>query len=196
MTSNNEIIRFLSSRRSTIVKKMGQAPIPKSDLDTILTCGFRVPDHGVLGPWEVVVIDKPAAARLGRDILVPEFKAAHPDATPEMLAFEEARLTRGSVVLAVIAKPVEHAKIPAWEMHLSAGAVCLNLVQASIALGYAAQWVTEWTAYNQPLLEALGGVAETDKIAGFIYVGERLEAPTERRRAEESDEGKVRWLDA
>ncbi|MGC6412862.1 MAG: nitroreductase family protein [Candidatus Puniceispirillaceae bacterium] len=194
MTQANDIIQFLSSRRSTIVKKMGDAPIDKADLEMILKCGFRVPDHGVLGPWEVVVIDKQAGARLGRDILVPEFKAAHPDATPEMLAFEEARLTRGSLVLAVISKPVEHAKIPAWEMQLSAGAVCLNLVQASIALGYAAQWVTEWTAYNRAMLAALGGDEKTDKIAGFIYLGERLEAPTERRRAEDSEEGKVRWL--
>jgi nitroreductase len=72
-------------------------------------------------------------------------------------------------------------------MHLSAGAMCQNVLTAALALGYAAQWVTEWYSYNEALLKELGGAAEHDKFAGFIYIGGKNEAPSERRRPVLSD---------
>ena len=50
-----------------------------------------------------------------------------------MLEFERQRLYRTGLVLAVISAPVEHIKIPAWEMHLSAGALCQNLLHGALA---------------------------------------------------------------
>ena len=72
-------------------------------------------------------------------------------------------------------------------MELSAGAVCMNLVTAAQSLGYAAQWVTEWYAYNSAMLQALGGRPDIDKIAGYIYVGYNTEPLKERRRPELGD---------
>ncbi len=183
----NEITEFLRNRRSVIIKNMTNAPVPKQDIDTIIECGLRVADHGVLGPWRIIQIDPEAGLYLGTEILIPAFKEMHADATDTMLAFEGARFTRSGLVLAVISTPVQHAKIPAWEMHLSAGAVCQNLLNAALALGYGAQWVTEWYASNNQLLSALGGQPETDKFAGFIYIGHKSEEPTPRRRAEKND---------
>jgi nitroreductase len=79
-------------------------------------------------------------------------------------------------------KPVSHPKIPFWEMQLSSGAVCSNLLVAAQSLGYAAQWLTEWYAYNNSMIKELGGNPETDKIAGFIYIGDKDKTPIERRR--------------
>ena len=67
-------------------------------------------------------------------------------------------------------------------MQLSAGAVCSNILYAAQALGYAAQWLTEWYAYNKKLAKALGLNYEKEKIAGFIYIGKKLEQPKERKR--------------
>ena len=36
---------------------MGSNPIDKKDLKTILSAGIRVPDHGSLNPWKLIVIE-------------------------------------------------------------------------------------------------------------------------------------------
>ncbi len=183
----SEIVRFLKERRSVIVKNLVPVTVPQSDIDDIIACGLRVPDHGVLGPWHIKIIDQQGGAHLGKTILRPEFQKMHADATDTMLEFEEARLCRTKLVLAVISKAAPHAKIPQWEMHLSAGAVCQNIVTAALSLGYGAQWVTEWYSYNDTMLAALGGTPETDQIAGFIYIGAASEPPKPRRRPEYDD---------
>ena len=95
---------------------------------------------------------------------------------------ESNRFQRASVVIAVLSTPIEHPSIPVWEMQLSAGAVCMNLLSSAQSLGYAAQWLTEWYAYNDKMLLFLGGKKETDKIAGFIYIGKKISEPNERKR--------------
>lgn len=182
-----EIADFLKKRRSTIISKMTNEPIPQQDIETMLACGIRVPDHGALAPWKIIVIKEDAKRHLGKHVLRPEFAKQFPDTNEESLIFEEKRLERASVVFTVLSTPVEHPKIPTWEMRLSAGAVCMNLVTAAQSLGYAAQWVTEWYAYNEAMLSALGGRADIDKVAGYIYVGHNTEPLKERRRPEADD---------
>ena len=46
-------------------------------------------------------------------------------------------------------------------------------------MGFATSWLTEWYGYDRSVLKALG-VAETEKIAGFIHIG-RAPAPREDR---------------
>ena len=182
-----EITDFIRNRRSVVIRNLTNQPVPQADLDLIIDCGMRVPDHAVLAPWRLVVILPAQASHLGTTILVPEFKRLNPSATKAMLTFEEGRFTRTGVVIAVLSCPQQHPKIPVWEMQLSAGAVCQNLLSSALALGYGAQWVTEWYAYNDKLLRALGGNPETDKFAGFIYIGTKNEDPEERRRPDKKD---------
>tara|TARA_A200000113_G_scaffold92193_1_gene82580 strand:+ start:450 stop:971 length:522 start_codon:yes stop_codon:yes gene_type:complete len=156
--------------------------IKKSDLNDILACGIRVPDHGALNPWSLTVISDKARSRIGIEILVPEYILNYPEATKEEINFEKKRFLRASVVIAVLFKPVSHPKIPFWEMELSTGAVCTNILVAAQSLGYAAQWLTEWYSYNDKMIKAVGGKPETDKLAGFIYIGNKEKEPVERRR--------------
>jgi nitroreductase len=156
--------------------------INEDDLDTILNCGIRVPDHGALNPWKLIVIKNNARLRIGNDILAKEFKINNPEATEEELDYERKRFCRANVIIAVLFKPVSHPKIPLWEMELSSGAVCTTLLIAAQSLGYAAQWLTEWYAYSKAIIIELGGNPDTDKVAGFIYVGNKEKDPIERRR--------------
>ena len=171
----NPVISFLSTRRSVTAKTMAVGTVDPDHLEAILTAGIRVPDHGALKPWKLVVISGDARERLDREIIHAEFRAENPDAKPEVEAVETGRLQRSDVVIAVLSTPVEHPKIDEWEMWLSAGAVCTTLL-------YAAQWLTEWYAYNDRMLEALGGRVGIDRIAGFIYIGEKIKPPIERTR--------------
>ncbi|MEC7651533.1 MAG: nitroreductase [Pseudomonadota bacterium] len=176
------VIEFLSSRRSVTAKTMAVGKVDPSHLDQILTAGIRVPDHGALKPWKLVVISGAARARLDSEIIHAEFTAANPDAKPEVEEIEKGRLQRADVVVAVLSTPVEHPKIDVWEMQLSAGAVCTTLLYAAQSFGYAAQWLTEWYAYSDRMLTELGGRPGLDRIAGFIYIGEKIKPPIERTR--------------
>ena len=178
----NNLINFFKTRRSTTAKTMIPGHIKESDLNDILACGIRVPDHGALNPWSLTVISEKARSRIGKEILVPEYILKHPEATKDEINFEKKRFLRASVVVAVLFKPVSHPKIPLWEMKLSTGAVCSNILVAAQSLGYAAQWLTEWYSYNDKMIKAFGGNPETDKLAGFIYIGDKDKEPVERRR--------------
>ena len=177
-----DVINFLQSRRSVTAKNMDSSFVADDDLNNILSCGIRVPDHGALTPWILTVIKDEARYRIGNKILAPEFKLNNPDASKEEIEFERNRFIRASVVIGVLSKPVSHPKIPLWEMELSAGAVCANLLIAAQSLGYAAQWLTEWYSYNKIMIKEIGGDPKTDKIAGFIYIGDKVKQPIERRR--------------
>ena len=186
------IIKFLQTRRSITAKNMICNQVNEDDLDDILSCGVRVPDHGALNPWELIVIKGDAKLRIGNDILAKEYHLNNPEASVDDINFERSRLCRASVVIAVLFKPVSHPKIPFWEMQLSSGAVCSNLLIAAQSLGYAAQWLTEWYAYNNSMIKELGGNPDTDKIAGFIYIGDKDKTPIERRRP--SKEKVIRYI--
>ena len=178
----NNVINFLKTRRSTTAKTMISGHINESDLNYILACGIRVPDHGALNPWSLTVIKDKARYRIGKDILAPEYILNNPEATEEEIDFEKNRFLRASAVIAVLFKPVSHPKIPSWEMELSTGAVCSNIVVAAQSLGYAAQWLTEWYSYNDRMIKVVGGKPGIDKLAGFIYIGDKEKEPVERRR--------------
>jgi nitroreductase len=64
---------------------------------------------------------------------------------------------------------------------LSAGAVCQNILLAAHALGYVANWITEWYAYDPRVKEKLG-LKPDERIAGFIYIGKPGEPLEERAR--------------
>ena len=175
-------IKFLQIRRSITAKNMIDNNINEDDLEAILDCGIRVPDHGALNPWKLIVIKNNARFRIGNDILAKEFKINNPTATEEEIDYERKRFCRANVIIAVLFKPVSHPKIPLWEMELSSGAVCTTLLIAAQSLGYAAQWLTEWYAYSKAMIIELGGNPDTDKVAGFIYIGNKEKDPIERRR--------------
>ena len=178
---------FFAKRRSVVAKKMLPNKIEENHIKEILDAGIRVPDHGALNPWKIKVIIGDKLKFLDEKIILPEFKKLNPNASANSLELESKRLQRASVVFAVISTPVDHPKIPKWEMRLSSGAVCMNLLSCAQSLGYAAQWLTEWYAYNDRMLNYLGGRKDLDKISGFIYVGHKIEEPKERRRANSSE---------
>tara|TARA_B100001057_G_scaffold278665_1_gene278917 strand:+ start:1140 stop:1700 length:561 start_codon:yes stop_codon:yes gene_type:complete len=178
---------FFKKRRSVLVRKMSTEEISDIDLKKILNAGIRVPDHGALNPWKLKVIQGNTRMKIDKEVILKEFIKQNPNAEKALLDKESFRLQRASVVIAVLSTPVDHIKIPEWEMRLSAGAVCMNLLSCAQSLGYAAQWLTEWYAYNDTLVNYLGGTSPKDKIAGFIYLGHKKEEPTERRRPNYND---------
>jgi nitroreductase len=148
-------------------------------LERILTAGARVPDHGKLTPWRFLLFEGEGRARMG-DILA-ECIAKEQGTTPARIAQERERFLRAPVVIGVVSKAREQIPIPVWEQELSAGAACQNILIAAHALGFVAQWISEWYAYHPEVLEKIG-LRPGERMAGFIYIGTSTVALEERPR--------------
>ncbi len=171
-------VALMLSRRSGSAKAMtGPGPGP-AELETILAAATRVPDHGKLSPWRFILFEGDARAKIG-EILVACLREDDPQASSERLDTERERFMRAPVVIGVVSHVREGIPIPEWEQILSAGAVCENIVITAHALGYVANWVTEWYAYHPFVKEKLG-LKCGERIAGFIYLGKSA-APLEDR---------------
>ncbi len=180
---DNPVLSFLAERRSVLARNMSGPGPDRAMLETLLSIAMRVPDHGKLTPWRLVVVQDDDRIELG-DIAARELAAAN--AEPEAVEAARAQFLRAPCVVAVLACPRTHPKIPRSEQLYSAGAVCMMLVTAARAAGFAAQWLTGSAAYNGDVLSRLGGGAD-DEIAGFIYLGSCAEKPTERARPNFAD---------
>jgi nitroreductase len=169
-----ETLALLARRRSTKVIHL-QEPGPTGDaLDAILRLAARVPDHGKLGPWRFVIIEGEARTRAGAALAGVCADAPSADAARAMFL-------RAPVCVMVVSTAQPHPKIPEWEQHLSAGAVCYGMLIAAHAMGYGGCWLTGWSCYDERARAALG-LDASERIAGFIYLGAPTETPLERPR--------------
>ena len=176
----SDALHLLKTRRSVKpMELLGPGP-SAAEIDTLLGIASRVPDHGKLTPWRFIVFEDDARHAAG-EAIASAFRADRPDATPEQIEFERARLARAPLVIAVVSRAGPHVKIPEWEQQLSAGASAMSLVFAAHALGYAASWITEWYAYDRRVLDALGVLAN-ERIAGFVHIGRPAKPPEDRPR--------------
>ena len=173
-------LELLTTRRSTKAIELSGPPPSAAEIETLLNIASRVPDHGKLVPWRFIVFEGEARRSAGAAIATA-FSTKYPNAKPEHIEAERERLARAPLVVAVVSRAAPHAKIPEWEQVLSAGAAAMNFVIAAHALGYGANWITEWYAYDRAVLDAFG-LAPHERIAGFVHVGRPLGPPEDRPR--------------
>lgn len=170
------VIDALAHRRSASALTL-RAPGPtRAELNDLLRLAARAPDHGKLNPWRFVILEGEAktafAARL------EALAAGRPDATKAIASL--GKLKAPPLAVAVVSAPVE-GQIPEWEQIMSAGAVCTLMLTAAAAMGYGANWITDWYAFDDAAL-ALLGVKTGERVAGFVYLGTAAEPPQERVR--------------
>jgi nitroreductase len=173
---------LLLSRRSGSAKAMTGPGPSKKQLADILLAGARVPDHGKLFPWRFILFEGEGRERFA-DILVNAL--TQEGAAPGLIDEWRARITGAPVVIGVVSSARELIKIPVWEQELSAGAVCQNILMAAHALGFVANWLTEWYAYH-PIVKQKIGLKPGERMAGFIYIGTAKDELQERPRPDMS----------
>ncbi|HET9161004.1 MAG TPA: nitroreductase [Caulobacteraceae bacterium] len=171
-----EVLNFLALRRSASALTL-RAPGPAADeLDILLRLAVRVPDHGKLSPWRFIVIEGSAKDRIAGELkALAEARADHVKASAALGKF-----TAPPLAVCVVSH-VKQGDIPEWEQLLSSGAVCLSLVNAASAMGYGANWITDWYAFDERA-QRVFGLTEGERVAGFIYIGTPAEPPLERVR--------------
>ncbi|MGC9417450.1 MAG: nitroreductase family protein [Rhodovulum sp.] len=174
-----EVLDFLLTRRSRPAKTL-RAPAPDRDaLRTILTAAARTPDHGKLEPWRFIVLERGALDRLAG--LVRE-RGAVLGETPEAIEKAAAAYANSPLAVAVIAVPKSSSKIPEIEQLYSAGAVCLALVNAALAAGWGANWLSGWPSHDRAFVEQGLGLSPRERVVGLIHIGTETAAPPERPR--------------
>jgi len=176
---NPTALEFLLTRRSRPAKTL-RPPVPDRDgLKLILTAAARSPDHGKLEPWRFVVLEKPALARLAA---LAVRRGAELGLDPETVAKSERQFAEADLAVAVISAPKPSDKIPRIEQVYSAGAVCLALLNAALAAGWGANWLTGWASHDAAFVAEGLGLAPHETVAGFIHLGTETAAPPERPR--------------
>jgi nitroreductase len=170
-----EVLEFLARRRSASALTLG-APAPSGEeLDVLFRLATRVPDHGKLAPWRFVVAEGEDKGRLAERL--DALAKARGDAN---LSAKLGKLKVPPLAVFVVASP-KAGDIPAWEQQLSAGAVCTTLLYAALAMGYGANWITDWYSYD-PEAAAILGLASGERVAGCVLIGTPREPPLERDR--------------
>jgi nitroreductase len=148
------------------------APAPDdAQLNEMLRCALRSPDHAWLRPWRFVSVRGEQRDKLG-ELMEASLLRREPGA--EQAARDKARNAplRAPLLIVVLAAVTEHPKVPAWEQHISAGCAAFSLLLAAEGLGFGGVWRTGATAEDPQFARDIGA-ADNEKIVGFLYIGTR-----------------------
>ncbi|MBA3449268.1 MAG: nitroreductase [Pseudaminobacter sp.] len=172
------IIDFMLGRNSAPIPDLRQPGPTEDEIATLIAVASHVPDHGRLAPWRFILYRGAARERIGERLAELAGKREGP-LTEGRRNQEIARFARAPLVIGVISSPKENPKIPQWEMFLSAGAAAMSLVLAANALGYGANWITNWYSDVEEGRRLLG-LAPHERVAGFVHIGS-YEGPAQER---------------
>lgn len=175
-----DLLQALYHRRSTPSRLLAEPGPDDVQLRQLLTCAVRVPDHGKLVPWRFLCIRGAQRQQLG-ELLAVRALERDPRVAAAVIEKDRQRFSHAPLVIAVIGRLAPTNKIPLQEQLLSGGAVCLLLLQAADAMGFGAQWLTGWAAYDRVVTARLG-LGENERVLGFIHLGTAVERVPERER--------------
>lgn len=178
-TPNPAALEFLLSRRSRPAKTL-TGPVPnRRALRQLLTAAARSPDHGKLEPWRFVVVEKPAMASLAK---LAQARGLALGLDAEQIAKGRAQFDQGHLAVAVVEVQRQSDKIPALEQTYAVGGVCLALLNAALAAGWGANWLSGWVSHDRAFMEQGLQLEPHERIAGFIHIATETSAPPERPR--------------
>ena len=160
---------YLLTRRSVGIAFLKEPGPTAAELEQILTIGTRVPDHGKITPWRLVVIEGDARRQAGEKLAEIAVRN-NPGLDEASLEIERGRFLPAPVTIGVISSPKDHPKVPEFEQLLSAGNVAFNLLHAAHALGFGACWVTRWYVFDAEAAAMLGA-RDGERFVGFVHIG-------------------------
>jgi nitroreductase len=169
MPANSQLRDYLLNRRSVGIGFLAEPGPDRDELEQILRIGTRVPDHGKITPWRLVVIQGDSRAKAGEK-LAELIAQRTPGIDEASLDIERKRFLPAPLSIGVLSAPQDHPKVPEFEQLLSAGNVAFNLLHGAHALGFAASWVTRWYAFDDEAAAILGA-RSGERFVGFVHIG-------------------------
>lgn len=179
LSPNPEALDFLLTRRSRPPRMLGDRAPSADTLRTLLTAAARVPDHGKLEPWRFIVLERVACQRLAA---LTHSRGTELELDNDRIEKAVSGFAEAPLIVAVVASPKPHPMVPELEQFASAAGVCLSLVNAALAAGWGAVWLTGWRANDRPFLTQGLGLFPHETIAGYIHIANEARVPPDRPR--------------
>lgn len=173
-------IESLNSRLSVPARQLGEPGPDAGQIEALLTAALRVPDHGRLAPWRLLTLQGDARKAFGERLATIHARI-DTGVADAVLAKDRERYLHAPLIVIVIARLTPGHKVPEQEQLLSAGCVAYNLLLGAGALGFGAQWLTGWAAYDAEVAAMLG-LGANERVVGFVHVGSIREPAAERVR--------------
>lgn len=190
LAPNPPVMDFLLTRRSRPAKTLTGPGPDRAALVPILTAAARVPDHGKLEPFRFVVLHAAAMRRLSALV---DTRGQALGIDPDKLAKAVTTWANAPLAVIVVASPKPSDKVPRHEQELTAGAVCLGLLNAALASGWGANWLTGWMVEDREFVETGLGLSDHEFVAGIMHIGRETTPPPDRPRPDL--DAITRWMD-
>jgi len=168
----NDILRFLQQRNSA--PKLTEPAPTAQEMAEIFRAALRAPDHAWLRPSRFVTIEGSRRQDFG-DLLEQCLVQRSPDADEAARSKARNAPLRAPLLVAVVVNVAEHLKVPPLEQRLSAGCAAHAVLLATEACGFAGIWRTGAAAFDRAVMTGLG-LAASEEIIGFLYLGSRVGA--------------------
>ena len=162
-------LELLQQRHSAPSRQLGEPAPDDATLRSLLEAAIRVPDHGKLEPFRLVLLRGDAKLRFGERLAEIAVRR-DPDLPESKREKERLRYTFAPLVVVVISHVHPESKVPAIEQQFAAACVAQNLLLGTYALGYGAQWLTGWAAYDREAADVLG-LKDNEQTVGFVHIG-------------------------
>ena len=175
-------LALLQQRRSVPSRQLGEPAPDEATLRELLEAAIRVPDHGKLVPFRLIRLQGGAKITFG-ERLATLAQQKNPDISDAKLEKERNRYAFAPLALIVVACLHPDSKVPVIEQKLSAGLVAHNLLLGAHALGFGAQWLTGWAAYDRDAADVLG-LGEDEQVVAIVHIGTpQIDVPDRDRPA-------------
>jgi len=175
-------LALLQNRHSAPSRQLSEPGPDASTLTSLLEAAVRVPDHGKLEPFRLILLQGDAKRAFGEQLAELSLRV-NPHLTDSKREKDRTRYDFAPLVVVVVARLDADSKVPVIEQQLSAGCVAYNLLLGAEALGFGAQWLTGWAAYDRQAA-ALLGLHEHEQVIGFVHIGStQIEVPDRERPA-------------
>ncbi|OAN82486.1 nitroreductase [Jannaschia sp. EhC01] len=179
LSPNPAALAFLQTRRSRPPRMLGDKAPDRETLRTLLTAAARVPDHGKLEPWRFIVLEATACQRLAE---LTKSRGTDLGLDPDRIDKAHNGFAQAPLIVAVVFSPKDHPMVPEVEQFASAAGVCLSLVNAALAAGWGAVWLTGWRATDRPFLTQGLRLFPHETVAGYVHIANEARVPPDRPR--------------
>lgn len=152
----------MARRRS--VSKVGPETPTDEELAELLAAVTPVADHKALRPWRLILLRGDDRKKLGEAL---DAAGGVERASGKV----NSKPFRAELLIAIVASPKEHPKVPQWEQHATAAGAGHLLELALWQAGWGVMWRTGLLA-NSPEVREAHGLTENELLMGWLYVGD------------------------
>lgn len=175
-------LALLQNRHSAPSRQLSAPGPDAATLKSLLEAAIRVPDHGKLEPFRLIVLEGEAKRSFGARLAELSLRV-NPHMADSKREKDRTRYDFAPLVIVVVARLDADSKVPVIEQQLTAGCVAYNLLLGAEALGFGAQWLTGWAAYDREAAAVLR-LKDDEQVIGFVHIGTtQIEVPDRERPA-------------